>query len=457
MRLGAACLSVSRKVVIMRKLWAKPDECLSLILCAVLVLVMFACGDGTVKSIGKHISALEMSFVAAYLFFYRSFNAVTSLNKLHPLLFVLCLLWGGMSLISFAQLFTTIDVTGKELRSAGYRQFFIICHVLFFMAVASYLEKTRIPPSRYLMLIAVSVTILGLVCMPAKAFVDYYVNEAHFTRYPLFTNRRHAGWLALAGVVCIVGLLHRRQHTKVMRSFLIVVLAVNSVFLLQTGGRAAIGLLLLLAVSSLVALCLSRKVKLLHAFIFCTLLLFASFLGGFVFEELERFWFSIVEIANIKTLKTQWLASLSSERSLSWVATWQVALEKPWLGWGPNAYIRIPADLYGSQPHNFVLQFFAEWGFVAGGALALVIIGFVSQGLYLGLKRGDNHLMTVSVVSAALTINSLFSGPYYHNQGVFFVVLFVGMTAAAKLTTAPKNSNSPSSLCHVDSSGNDVQ
>lgn len=63
-----------------------------------------------------------------------------------------------------------------------------------------------------------------------------------------------------------------------------------------------------------------------------------------------------------------------SGRHLLWGWAWDMALANPWLGAGPMHFATVYSNL-GAHPHQVVLQWLAEWGFVVTG-LAIVLAGW---------------------------------------------------------------------------------
>lgn len=108
--------------------------------------------------------------------------------------------------------------------------------------------------------------------------------------------------------------------------------------------------------------------------------------------------------------------STSTDRLLLWQAAWQMAAEHPLVGWGGQHFVaHTPLPL--AHPHNIVLQWAAEWGWVLT-LLTLVGLGRWTQRLWIaswrraqGLPWGQTPLVTAAwLATLAAFVDSMFSG-----------------------------------------------
>lgn len=128
-----------------------------------------------------------------------------------------------------------------------------------------------------------------------------------------------------------------------------------------------------------------------------------------------------------------------SGRELIWRAAWDMALANPWLGVGPM-HFSATYNLVAAHPHQVILQWLAEWGFVATGmVMALAVWGAVYA--VASLRRSaasdlDAGLWAAIVGAMVLAqVDGVFVMPYTETWLVLLIGLGLARWSSPKLVT----------------------
>ena len=105
----------------------------------------------------------------------------------------------------------------------------------------------------------------------------------------------------------------------------------------------------------------------------------------------------------------------SSGRDVLFNYYWELAMEKPLLGWGlVGGWIK-----EGSGPHNMLIEFFLAFGIVGGALISIVIIVIVARSLF--MQRGI--LGDLLLIYTAINIVMFFvSGDFLSKPNLFILV-----------------------------------
>lgn len=117
-----------------------------------------------------------------------------------------------------------------------------------------------------------------------------------------------------------------------------------------------------------------------------------------------------------------------SGRIAIWGRTLEMALQRPWFGWGESQFATLFPDTHVAQPHNVFLQILLSWGFVGAGLVAILSI-------WLGCKvyRAVNEQNAAFLLAAMnIAVFSLFDGSLYHVQSVSIFALCIAVVLATK-------------------------
>lgn len=242
---------------------------------------------------------------------------------------------------------------------------------------------------------------------------------------PRFFGQFQAMLLPILAVL-IVQCWQARRHMVVLVLFL--VLAIQWSISYCLGGR---GLWLGLFLSHISLVLVNR-----HLWRIVAPQLIAGVFGFLIFLLLFNFIPSWLELElNMR----DGLRTGLSGRELIWRAAWDMALANPWLGVGPM-HFSATYNLVAAHPHQVILQWLAEWGFVATGmVIALAVWGGVHA--VASLRRAtaselDAGLWTAIVGALILAqVDGVFVMPYTETWLVLLIGLGLARWSAPKLVT----------------------
>ena len=117
----------------------------------------------------------------------------------------------------------------------------------------------------------------------------------------------------------------------------------------------------------------------------------------------------------------------SSGRLELWTQTWQQILQSPWIGHGSGRYRDEMALHYGTalnHPHNFILQYLYDWGFV-GGIMALLLLAIL--GLKIWHKSDADPMFRFVAIAAFVTIccMALIDSPLFHPLPIMIALTLI--------------------------------
>lgn len=243
-----------------------------------------------------------------------------------------------------------------------------------------------------------------------------------------FSNPRFFGQfqVMLLPVLAWLILECQQQGRRRLAAVLLSVLAVQWCIALTLGGR---GLWLGLTVSHAALFCVSRS--------FWRLLviqLMAGLLGALLFVVMFHL---IPDWLEMTPKLRDTLRFTLSGRGPLWQWAWEMALANPWFGVGPMHYAATLNPI-ATHPHQVILQWAAEWGFVAT-ALAMLLAGWgVIHGvMYLRRNMASHHdaALWLAIVGALVLaqVDGVFVMPYTET----WLAILIGL-ALARWSTAAK-------------------
>lgn len=106
----------------------------------------------------------------------------------------------------------------------------------------------------------------------------------------------------------------------------------------------------------------------------------------------------------------------SSGRWELWAQTWQQISQSPWIGHGSGRY-RDDMNLhYGTEwnhPHNFILQYLYDWGFVGGG-IALILLAILGIAILQRTKAEPLTRFMAITAFCAICATAIIDSPLFH-------------------------------------------
>ncbi len=244
---------------------------------------------------------------------------------------------------------------------------------------------------------------------------------------PLFCNIRHAGYQVTAAIMfycAFLSLGEGRWPANPKQNFLnIFILTWLIAYLCFLGGRMS--MISVLLGFSLLILTLHHKKMPLKSIIGVMII---SIGGGILLCELLSYYpwnglFGSIQ----RTVETDSINELSSNRLAVWKATFNPILENLWFGLGPQGYYFMPGRVFGVQPHNVILQFLVEWGVIGSVSFIWLLLRLFIRGLRFNLqpKAVNPYTLSAGACICTLTLNALTDGLYYHTQpSVYLAIAF---------------------------------
>lgn len=240
-----------------------------------------------------------------------------------------------------------------------------------------------------------------------------------------FSNPRFFGqFQGMLMPILALFIVQLRQVNRLgLAAVLLIALAVQWCIALTLGGR---GLWLGLAVSHVALLCISRSFWQLSAAQFA-----AALLGAVLFIVLFHLIPGWLDLS--PTLRDSLRTSLSGRGQL-WQWAWEMALANPWFGVGPMHYAATFNPI-AAHPHQVILQWAAEWGFVATIlAMILAAWGIIHGAVYLRSSKADHYdaALWLAIIGALVLaqVDGVFVMPYTETWLAILIGLALGRWSA---------------------------
>lgn len=265
---------------------------------------------------------------------------------------------------------------------------------------------------------------------------------------PLFPNIRHLGHYLCVGMVCMAWAA--LASTGRWAWFFLSAFLLATSLMMWSGGRGA-SLAALLGISLLLPAFPWRKNrKRWSALLACmplALLLSEWFVAG---TGDAMGWLS----AWHNSAESRSLEALSSGRLSIWSDVAHHIAQRPWLGWGGEAFFRLDIRHGMLHAHNGPLQLLLEWGFIGAIGISSLIACVVFTGGYQywlacrcevprhplqGMAHGLAQSMALGLaLTGALLVLSLVDGVFYFSGTMAFLAAGCGMVVAAEHAFAHK-------------------
>jgi len=138
--------------------------------------------------------------------------------------------------------------------------------------------------------------------------------------------------------------------------------------------------------------------------------------------------------------------SSSLVRTQIWRTSWQMIIEHPFVGIGPNAFESVyratipklyfpPLEWLVSQPHQLYLALWLETGLL-GLVTFLVFIAWWMKSLWTRIKQADGLAISAVAAMLAILVHGLVDTPYFKNDlSVLFVLIATLPLLKLKLKT----------------------
>lgn len=244
---------------------------------------------------------------------------------------------------------------------------------------------------------------------------------------PMFRHIRHLGYMLVCSVITTTAFyLNSRNQWKT--AFFLMVFTAACFLMFWNGGRGA----LLSLFPGLMILSLTHMA--IKKWLILTIAATGAFLLSLFFQVNDKGLGLLSTLS--KTVTANSLNSVTSGRLEIWLATTEKIMEKPWFGWGPDAFILLKIAPGFVQPHNGLLQLLLEGGFLFTAPIFLLISIIVYQGIKtLFLQKHqvntEKELLILGLsLSTSLLTHSLSDGIFYHGSPLTMLSFSLSLTAA---------------------------
>ena len=278
---------------------------------------------------------------------------------------------------------------------------------------------------------------VALLLLQAAFMADpYHYDWAH--RMPFFVHARYFGLYTLAGAVFAARPLLDPGAGAAARRWAWAGVALAGGAAAWTGGRTAVGAVLLGGAVLLVLAPRGRRVRFVAAS--ATALAAGALLAACL--PVAHYELGLGRLLGSSAAVTNAYAFTSARTEL-WAASLDAWRARPWLGLGPDAAQFVVAPFGHVQPHNVVVQGLLEWG-VLGTVPALLLLGLLLlRAVRSTVAERDGALRAARAVSTAFlvgtTASGLLDGTFYDPRWLLLlavatavVLLPVGGDAAAR-------------------------
>lgn len=247
------------------------------------------------------------------------------------------------------------------------------------------------------------------------------------TSAPHYGNIRHFAYHGFIAASCATALF---LLTKKLQSTAFVLTATALFGIILLGARGALGAWL-----AFVLIILAFTPRRLGIFVFCTAALLLS--AGMVY------FLDTTGLVRAPTLFQRFDAGIGqalyvADRLELWRQSVAAILERPWFGYGPEGYAQSRCcNQAFVQPHNFILQYLLEFGFVGCSLLTglTVVIWRTCGGRSAVPKSGKAYLdfVLLSAILGAFLSYSMIDGLLYHAIPLVHFALFAALLLALML------------------------
>lgn len=397
------------------------------------ILFVYLMPTPTVKQTGKNVGITQLLFCFLYLYF-----SGTRFKQLLPSINAHRLSYSIVAIAAASMLYSYISFVSENSNSAGtirlstYQVLFMLTHCFFGLCIyhgwrnnIQYLKKPFIFTPVIAGLLALAYFLFTYITEPSMQADDWFYSP------PLSGHIRNMGWLInIASVSGLVFLMYCKSTSKqFFLSFF--VSTANIAFLFWTGGRAALGsFIICTAIIFFTSLYQGKnRTKIFSSLAVLLLAVFIADQSALSEKNGISRSTKVVEATSKSNIN---LNQVTTGRLEMWATSLAHIQKKPFFGYGPNAYLRVTPELYGSQPHNFLIQFLYDWGII-GTTPILLFFAYcllISAKLIFMKPLTACALQSVSLFILLLS-NSFFSGTLYHAQALFFFSLAVAILIAS--------------------------
>lgn len=300
-----------------------------------------------------------------------------------------------------------------------------LCHITFAASLWHFLRNNR-SYTRWALGFVIGGVCLTILIVFLAWLGDPDNATLHWRRYlPLFTHIRHFGYYVLAGLL-LAQLWGADEHARSATVIITVpILAILWGALIWTGGRGAF-------VAAMIGLVATMALAPGRRWVMAGINTVAISVGSVIAVIMsagrpELGWHRI-----LSRVGGDVAGGFATGRLNFWSLAFENFAANPIFGLGPDAYRYMQPKIFGSHPHNVVLQFLTDYGVIGASMFGLMAVILLASILRRASdRRGDirpERVVALSVLIAFLA-NSLLDGNLYHA----LPLMIVGATVAVGL------------------------
>ncbi|CAA0100103.1 Uncharacterised protein [BD1-7 clade bacterium] len=402
----------------------KDDAFRALLLCT--IFFNFVCGSLFMLLVN---SLIQVVFAFGVLIAYRKhqLNLLAGFRQAYPIAFYLLIAWLCWTFLSLGRVLLFDNELKSQIALAIIRQFYFVTAICFVIALIKYMRITGMQYS-----VLFNTMAAGLLATLAYLLVSFHFGPTPQSKF-WFLGLPLAGHIRVISsvggpvmLICAVYLLMYRSINTPRAFATISVLIAGWSAIFWTGGRtgmsAAILATLILVIFS--GVFQRRTIKRVPALVFCIVC------GFFIADQLSVFsWNGLgrtVDTIKAVSEAPESIAAQSTGRAYMWEVSLNAAMAHPVFGLGPSGYVFIPERPFGTDPHNFLIQFLVEWGFPG----TILIITLMLHALVHGVRQlptafRENDLTYISgaAIVLVLSLYGITGSSYFHLQPLLYLLI----------------------------------
>ena len=376
------------------------------------------------------ILSLQIFFITMLLFkknFIKSIIQSIHNNKVTATILTLFIIS-----ITISFILSPAKVEHWGYRFARHRYLEFIVYFFFFISVYDYFKNTNLNFKKYIKTIIYSSLFMVSIIYTQGLFKN---NTEVYNLLSLYSEIRGPGLILTSFISCFLGFLTLKNENKINYGNVLILSFLLSLVYFFGGRGNLLSIIIICLISLIYKKILNENTKILIQYILI------SFIAAYLFLQLILFVYSIVLDSPPQAQGYKMLRSGSSGRIDVWLAAIDQFKNNIFFGQGPNIFYILQANNMlriegiGNEriivhPHNFILQFFVEWG-ICG---TLLILFLMSKNILIGslnlLKKQNKYLLIPVFNILGLTAHGITDSTYIHPVTVTYLLISNAMIAA---------------------------
>lgn len=296
---------------------------------------------------------------------------------------------------------------------SGFDRFlFYFTGILFFLSLISFFYNNSKTIWYALSFKLLSVILACLWFLWMFIISGWYFNDSIYGNPPLYNNIRHFNYdlMAAIGVAFVMVV-----SGKIRFNFFFFIIFFLGFFSIWSGGRGQLASMLVLFTLVFISRLSTISTAAILATVFAFFAVILSGQSSILFSQVER------------TVGSDGINSMSSNRLAMWRGALEEAIAGGWIGHGADSFRHFDETVY-VQPHNSVIQFMFEYGYLG---LLLFVLFFYLTGfrlLKLIIDSGSGELpKVISSLILCMYAYSLVDGIFYHAMPFSFMILIASI------------------------------